>query len=94
MRRNILKNSLISLYRDDEEIIEALSLISWDAVHHKFYKELFHHIDEELFWKVDGYLNGEHVMAYHNAVDRAAVACTSDLAALIELAMISKEIKH
>lgn len=93
-KRPILKNSLLALYRDSDEITEALQLIDFTAVHHKFYKEVFCHIDEELFWKVDTYLNGDDAMAYHNAVDRAAMAVTNDLAALIELALVNKEVKH
>ena len=93
-KRPILKNSLLALYRDSDEITEALNLIDFTAVHHKFYKEIFHHIDEELFWKVDDYLNGDDVLVYHNAVDKAAVACTSDIAALIELALSAKDVKH
>ena len=93
-KRPILKNSLLALYRDSDEITEALNLIDWSQLDHKFYKELFYHIEEELFWKVDTYLNGDDVMAYHNAVDRAAMAVTNDLAALIELALVNKEVKH
>jgi hypothetical protein len=94
MKRSILKNSLKSLYADSEEILEAFDLVDFSQLDTKFYSEMFEHIDEELFWKIDSYLQSDEVMCYYQAVDRAALACTQDLANLIELAMVEKDVKH
>lgn len=94
MKRSILKNSLKSLYADSEEILEAFDLVDFSKLDHDFYKTVFSHISEEEFWKVDTYLQSDAVMSYYEAVDRAALACTQDLANLIELAMIDKNVKH
>lgn len=94
MRRSILKNSLKALYADSEEILEAFDLIDWSQLDHKFYSELFYYIDEHEFWEVDTYLQSDKVMGYYSAVDKAAMSCTQDLARLIELAMVEKNVKH
>lgn len=94
MKRSILRNSLMSLYRDSDEIIEALQLVDFTQLDYDFYKAVFSHIDEHEFWAVDDYLNGEQVKRYHHAVDQAAMAVTQDLANLIELAILEKNVKH
>lgn len=94
MRRSILKNSLKMLYADSPEILEMFELIRFEELDYKFYKELFHHIDEKLFYEVDNYLNGEDVKLYQYAVDRAAMSVTRELSDLIELAFTSKDTKH
>lgn len=93
-KRPILKNSLLSLYRDSEEITEALKLIDYTILDKEFYDTVFAHISEEDFYEVDNFLNSDKVLKYYNAVDKAAMSLTSDLAALIELAMVTKDVKH
>lgn len=94
MRRSILRNSLLSLYRDSEEITEALNSIDYTTLDKEFYDTMFTYISEEDFYEVDNFLNSDKVVKYYNAVDKAALAMTSDLAALIELAMVTKDVKH
>ena len=89
-RRSVLKNSLLALYRDSEEITESLKLIDYSALDRDFYSTLFTHISEEDFYEVDNFLNSDKVMMYYNAVDKAALAMTNDLAKLIELALLDK----
>ena len=93
-RRPILKNSLLSLYRNSDEIMECLQLIDWSVLDKTFYDTLFTHIAEEEFWEVDNFLNSDKVLSYYQAVDKAAMSLTGDLAALIELAVATKGIKH
>lgn len=93
-RRPILKNSLLSLYRDSDEIMECLQLIDWSVLDKTFYDTLFTHISEEEFWEVDTFLNSDKVLMYYQAVDKAAMSLTDDLAKLIELAVLEKGVKH
>ena len=94
MKRSILKNSLKLMYSDSDEILEAFELCDFSTLDVKFYSELFEHIDPELFWKVDDFLLSEEVLCYYEAVNRAALACTTDLANLIELAVADRTTKH
>lgn len=94
MRASILRNSLIALYKDSDEILEALNLIDFTALNNKFYREVFERITEDHFWEVDEFLNSDKVMQYQDAINQAAVACTTDIAKLIELAMVEKGVKH
>ena len=93
-RRSILKNSLLSLYRDSDEIMECLQLIDWSALDKTFYDTLFTHITEEEFWEVDTFLNSDKVLMYYQAVDKTAMSLTDDLAKLIELAVLERTTKH
>ena len=94
MRRSILRNSLLSLYKGSEEITEALKLIDYTILDKEFYDTIFTYISEEEFYEVDNLLNSDKVLKYYNAVDKAAMSLTGDLAALIELAVATKGIKH
>ena len=94
MRRSILKNSLKMLYADSPEILEALELIDWHIADRKFYAELFYHIPETEFWEMDELLQSDKMKRYSVAIEKAALACTNDLAQLIELAMVQKDVKH
>lgn len=94
MRRSILKNSLKMLYADSPEILEVFELVSFEELDCRFYKELFHHIDEKLFYEVDDYLNEEDVKLYQYAVSKAAISVTRELSDLIELAFTPKNTKH
>lgn len=94
MRRSILKNSLKLMYADSPEILEALDLIDWYVADRKFYSELFYHIDETEFWQMDELLQSDKMKRYSVAIEKAALACTNDLAQLIELAMVQKDVKH
>ena len=93
-RRPILKNSLLSLYRDSDEIMECLQLIDWSVLDKTFYDTLFTHISEAEFWQVDTFLNSDKVLMYYQAVDKTAMSLTDDLAKLIELAILNKGVKH
>jgi len=90
IRRSVLKNSLLALYRDSEEITENLKLIDYSCLDKEFYATIFTHISEEDFYEVDNFLNSDKVMMYYNAVDKAALAMTNDLANLIQLALLYK----
>lgn len=94
MRRSILRNSLLSLYKDSEEITEALRMIDYTVLDKEFYDTVFTYISEEDFHEVDNFLSSDKVLMYYNAVDKAALAMTNDLAELIELAMVTKDVKH
>lgn len=85
--KDLLKNTLLQLYRDNDVIYSALSQLDWTAAQSKFEKELFCRIDKETFYKVDEYLRGDEFMYYKQALDEASMAVTSDLSQLIEFTL-------
>jgi hypothetical protein len=91
---DILKNSLLALYADDEGIVESLKLCDYTAVNSKFRAELFQRIDEDSFFVMDTILRSQNYLNYKRAIDEAACACTTQLADLIALAMEDGGVKH
>ncbi|MGL5012964.1 MAG: hypothetical protein ACRC6V_01570 [Bacteroidales bacterium] len=85
--KDLLRNSMLALYRDNDVIYDALSQLDWTAVQSKFEKEVFCRIDKETFYKVDEYLRGDEYMYYKQALDEASMAVTSDLSQLIEFTL-------
>lgn len=94
MKRSILRNSLKSLYADCPEILEAISLISFDQIDYKFYQEIYERMDRDRFHRVDEYLTSDEVLEYCNVIEQATMAVTTQLSQLIELALTPKNIKH
>ena len=89
--KDLLRNSMLALYRDNDVIYSALSQLDWTAVQSKFEKEVFCRIDKETFYKVDEYLRCDEYMYYKQALDEASMACTNDLANLLEFVVSENE---
>jgi hypothetical protein len=89
--KDLLKNTLLQLYRDDENITEALKQCSWERVQYKFQQELFLRIDPLEFYKMDAILHSAEYARYRESVDMAAMACSNDLSDLIEFVMEQRE---
>jgi len=87
---NILKDTMLALYSDDEQIYEALQLVDWTEIDCKFRREIFSRIDEQSFHIMDSILHSDEYLAYKFALDSAAQACTIDLAQLIMLAVTNE----
>lgn len=90
-RRDIIKGSLLSLYADDEAICDALRRCDTSSLSHKFYKELFHRIEEDTFYKIEALLLSDDVALYYDAIQRASMACTVEMANLIEFVLNDNE---
>jgi hypothetical protein len=79
----LLRNTLISLYKDCPEITDALLQIDYSVLNYSFKRALFSHISEEEFYKMDEILHSEEYMKYRDAIDRASVSITEELGDLI-----------
>lgn len=79
----ILKNSLIGIYMDCPEIIEALHRVDFSRVNFHFKSELFKRMTPEEFRAVDDFLRSDAYLKYKNALDKSAMACSEELANLI-----------
>lgn len=85
--KNLLRSSMLELYRDSDEIYSALLQLDWSAVQSRFEKEVFCRIDKETFYRVDEYLRSDDYMYYKQALNEASMAVTSDLSQLIEFTL-------
>lgn len=89
--KNLLRDSILLLYRDCPEIYDALIDIDWSKVETKFRNEVFARIDPDTFYKVDGWLHSEDYEKYRRAVDESAQSCTVELAQIIEFTLQERE---
>ena len=89
--KNILRDSMLQLYRDCPEIYDALVEIDWSKIETKFRNEVFAHVDPETYYKVDGWLHSEDYMRYKRAIDSSAQSCTTELAQIIEFTLQENE---
>lgn len=80
---HILRNTLLALYADCPEIIQALQKCDFTKLNRKFTEEVFSRISKEEFEYIDGILHSDAYMRYKDAVDGAAMAMTNELANLI-----------
>lgn len=79
----ILKSTLLTLYADCPEIVQALQKCDFTKLNRKFTEEVFSRISKEEFEYIDGILHSDAYMRYHDAVNGASFACTQELANLI-----------
>lgn len=79
----ILKNSLVGVYLDCPEIVDALHRVDFSRVNFKFKSEMFARITPAEFKLVDDFLRSDSYKVYKNALDQSALACTQELGDLI-----------
>ena len=89
--KNLIKESMLALYRDCPEIYDALIDIDWSKVESKFRNEVFARIDPDTFYKVDGWLHSDDYTKYKRAVEESSMSCTTDLAQIIEFTLQERE---
>lgn len=89
--KNLLRDSMLALYRDCPEIYDALIDIDWSKVETKFRNEVFSRVDPDTFYKVDGWLHSDDYMKYRRAVEEGSMACTTELAQIIEFTLQERE---
>ena len=84
IRKGILRNSLMMLYADDLDIINALSKIDFSAIDRQFEKEVLSRISEQHFKQVDDFLRSDLYADYKIAVEQASMTLTQELGTLIQ----------
>ena len=88
---NLLKSSLITIYYDSPEIVQAIDKLDFSRVNHKFKSELFARIDIDTFERVDSFLRSDDHAKYKGAIDGAILACTKELGELMSFVFSQKE---
>ena len=88
---NLLKNTLIGIYYDSPEIVQAIDKLDFTQVNYKFKQELFERIDEGTFSRIDSFLRSEDYAKYKNAIDGASLAVTRELGEMMSFVYSQKE---
>lgn len=88
---DILKQSLIAVYYTEPSIISMIEKLDFEKVNYKFKQELFSRISKEEYLLVDNFLRGEAYKKYKEAVDRAAMGVTRELADMMAFVYSQKE---
>lgn len=91
--REILKNSLLSLYSDSPEICDMLNLLDFSVVERKFRDEVYSRISKEEFDEVDNFLTSDKYLRYAQSIASASQAVTVQLTELIEFTLHSGQEK-
>lgn len=89
--KDILRNSLLSIYANEHEIIDLINQLDLSVLNAKFKQEIYARIDKETFDEVDAYVRGEKMKLYENAIIGATFACTQDLHTLMDFVTSTKE---
>lgn len=88
---DVLKNAMLTLYRDSPEILYCLQQIDYSTLNVKFQKELDARIERNTYNKVEEFLATDDYLNYCVAVSEASVAMTTEIAKLIEFVLTEKK---
>jgi len=91
---NVLKEAMLTLYRDSPEILYCLQQLDYTSLEVTFQKELDARIDRKTYDEVEKFLASEGYLRYCNAVSESSMAMTRDIAKLIEFVLETKGETH
>ena len=84
---NVLRDAILTLYRDSPEILYCLQQIDYSTLNVKFQKELDARIDRDTYNKVEEFLATDDYLNYCAAISEASMAMTTDIAKLLEFVL-------
>lgn len=84
---SVLKNSLLMLYRDSEEICNMINSLDFTSLDSRFSSELFCRISKEEYYLVEEFLASELYSNYTQAVHAATLAMTRPLSDLMNFVL-------
>lgn len=82
---SVLRNSLYSLYANDYAVLDMLDQISFKELEYKYQAEMDKRIDRESVTLAQLMLASDIIARYDRAVQESCMACTQDLAKIMEL---------
>lgn len=84
---NVLKEAMLTLYRDSPEILYCLQQLDYTSLEVTFQKELDARIDRKTYDQVEKFLASDDYLRYVEAVNSASMSMTRDIAKLIEFVL-------
>lgn len=84
---DVLKNAMITLYRDSPEILYCLQQLDYSALEVRFNQEINARIDRKTYEEVEKFLASDEYIRYCTAVSQAYMSMTRDISKLIEFVL-------
>ncbi|QGH72573.1 MAG: hypothetical protein [Myoviridae sp. ctThM1] len=91
---NVLKQAMLTLYRDSPEILYCLQQLDYTSLEVTFQKELDARIDRKTYDEVEKFLASDDYLRYVEAVNSASMSMTRDIAKLIQFVLETKGETH
>ena len=88
---SVLKEAMLTLYRDSPEILYCLQQLDYSALEVRFNQEIDARIDRKTYEEVEKFLASDEYMRYCEAVSASTMAMTRDISKLIEFVLQPKE---
>nr|DAH57180.1 MAG TPA: hypothetical protein [Caudoviricetes sp.] len=88
---NVLKEAMLTLYRDSPEILYCLQQLDYDELSINFQREMDQRISREDVKEVEEFLASEKYVCYCNAVNEASMALTREISKLLEFVLTPRE---
>lgn len=85
---SILKDTLMKMYGENQDIADMLNQIDFTQLDCKFYAELFERISPTDYDAACHILASDLIFRYDTAIMQATMACTQDLNNLLDLITI------
>lgn len=83
-KEDILKQSVMDMYRDYPHILPLLDQISFTELAEKYYNTLYQHIDSETFNRVYTLMCSKDVEKYYKAVQAATEVVVNGLEDVVD----------
>lgn len=87
----VLKQAMLTLYRDSPEILYCLQQLNYDELSVNFQREMDQRISREDVKEVEEFLASEKYICYANSVNEASMALTREISKLLEFVLTSNE---
>ena len=91
---NVLKDAMLTLYRDSPEILYCLQQLDYSALEIKFINFLIEfdaRIDRKTYEEVEKFLASDEYMRYCVAVSESSMSMTRDISKMLEFVLHPKE---
>lgn len=88
---NVLKEAMLTLYRDSPEILYCLQQLDFTQLNTTFQKELDARIDRKTYDEVEKFLASEDYLRYVEAVNSASMSMTRPISELLEFVLTKNE---
>lgn len=88
---DVLKQAMLTLYRDSPEILYCLQQLDFSKLNSTFQKELDARIDRKTYDEVEKFLASEDYLRYVEAVNSASMSMTRPISELLEFVLTKNE---
>lgn len=88
---NVLRDAMLTLYRDSPEILYCLQQLDYSGLEVRFNQEIDARIDRKTYEEVEKFLASDEYMRYCVAVSESSMSMTRDISKMLEFVLHPKE---